>query len=98
MVRRIPRAPSRFGPATTGAPRGLSMQAADAVSDVLARELSKVQLDEQHLLQPLEGLESESKWHAEFVSGDRKIGTRYLYGSRSLELAAEEGPGLPGRA
>src|SRR3977135_39738 len=47
------RPPARLAPATAGGAGVLSMQGADAVSDVLARELSKAQIDAQPLLQPV---------------------------------------------
>src|SRR5439155_13105966 len=75
--------------------RVLSVQA--DVRNVLARELGKVQVDAQHLLRPVGGLESERKSHAEFRAGDRQIGPRDLDISRSLDRTAEVGPGLPVR-
>src|SRR6266705_4276976 len=92
----------RYGTPISAGSRGddvrrevLREQVADADRDVLARERSKVQIDAQHLLRPVGGLEGERKGHAEFGAGDRQIGPRDLDVSRSLDRAAEVGPGLP---
>src|SRR5712692_6167471 len=73
----------------------LREQVADADRDVLARERSKVEIDTQHLLRPVGGLEGERKGHAEFGAGDRQIGPRYLDLSGTLDRVAEVGLGLP---
>src|SRR6266849_5156164 len=75
--------------------RVLREQIADADRDVLARERSKVEIDTQHLLRPVGGLESERKGHAELGAGDRQVGSRDLGLSRSLDRAAEVVLGLP---
>src|SRR6266853_1325564 len=69
--------------------RALREQVADADRDVLARERSKVEIDTQHLLRPVGGLEGERKGHAEFGAGDRQIGPRYLDLSGTLDRVAE---------
>src|SRR5437773_3687800 len=85
----------RNGRASYQPRRVSSVQA--AVRNVLARELGKVQVDTQHLLRPVGGLESEREGHAEFRAGDRQIGPRDLDISRSLDRTAEVRPGLPVR-
>src|SRR5882672_4065207 len=75
----------------------LSVQAAHAEGDILARQRGEVQIDAQDLLRPVGRLECERQRHAQLGPDDRQIRPRDLYLARGLDRASEIRLGLPVR-